>query len=95
MTRARLSFILYAQAEDLLRLALRQLGNGHDLVGNLLHIPLMFQLNQGLWRQRDASPKLLSDLAGEDWLAGLIASLRIASLNEATPCPLRDELNQL
>jgi len=45
----------------------------------------MFHLNQGRWRQRDASPKLLSDFAGDDWLAGVNVSLRIVSLNEATP----------
>jgi hypothetical protein len=80
----RRSFIFYAQAEDLIYVVLRQLGNCRDLVGNLMDIPLMFQLNQGLWRQRDVSPKPLSDLASDDWLAGLKASLRIASLNEAT-----------
>src|SRR5262249_45588836 len=90
------SFIFYAQAEDLLHIALRQLGNGRNLVGNLLHIPLMFQLNQGLWRQRDASPKPLQRPCRRR-LARRADSLAQNRFFERghTLIPLRDELNQL
>ena len=64
-------FQLAAQAEDLLHVAPFEFGDGRALVGNLLDIPLMLELDQRLAHQRNAGPKLLSDLALDDRFAGL------------------------
>src|SRR5215510_12612641 len=64
-------FQLRAQAEDLLHLAPFQFGDRRALVGDFLHVPLMFQLDQRLAYQRDAGAQLLGDLALDDRLARL------------------------
>lgn len=85
-----------AQAKDLLNSPALQPGDGRSFVEHLLHIALLFQLDQRLAHQGDVRAQLLCKIALDDGFARLddAAQNRFFERRDNL-IPFRDGLNQL